>query len=93
MLSYQINYLLKKNAIAVDFEELDFQIKTHPTYPSLHAITGVLDHFNIENLTVDSFVNSESYKQIFHTFIAQLITYLKLDFGLVNKYNISSCEE
>ena len=26
-------------------DELEFQLLSHPSYPSLHAVTGVLDHF------------------------------------------------
>ena len=46
-LSLIVKKLLSKNAISFDKKELDFQIQSHPSYPSLHAITGVLDHFNI----------------------------------------------
>jgi hypothetical protein len=41
--------LLRKNGIRANEPELEFQPLSHPSYPSLHSITGVLDHFAIEN--------------------------------------------
>lgn len=67
-----IQSLLHKNKISIDREELKLQIKSHPSYPSLHAITGVLDHFGIENMALDIPQNEEIYKQLPKYFIAQL---------------------
>ncbi|MDC1162282.1 vitamin K epoxide reductase family protein [Tenacibaculum sp.] len=67
-----VQKLLKKNQIYFDKEELSFQIKSHPSYPSLHAITGVLDHFNIENIAAQIPINSQTIKQLPHYFIAQI---------------------
>lgn len=67
-----VQKLLKKNSISFDKEELAFQIQSHPSYPSLHAITGVLDHFNIENVAADVPVNSETLSQLPDCFIAQI---------------------
>ncbi|TDQ23955.1 vitamin K epoxide reductase family protein [Tenacibaculum caenipelagi] len=67
-----VQKLLKKNKIPFDKEELAFQIQSHPSYPSLHAITGVLDHFNIENVAADVPVNSETLSQLPNCFIAQI---------------------
>ena len=39
--------LLVKNQINIHHDELKFQLASHPSYPSLHAIVGVLDHFSI----------------------------------------------
>lgn len=63
---------LKKNAILFDKEELIFQIQSHPSYPSLHAITGVLDHFNIENIAAQVPVEKETLISLPNTFIAQI---------------------
>lgn len=71
-LSYQVQQLLKGNKLSIDFDELSFQIKSHPTYPSLHAVTGVLDHFNIENLALDIPTTSDTLKQLPKTFLAQI---------------------
>lgn len=67
-----VQKLLKKNSISFDKEELAFQIQSHPSYPSLHAITGVLDHFNIENVAADVPANSETLLQLPECFIAQI---------------------
>lgn len=69
-----VNRLLKQHQISFDKEELSFQIQSHPSYPSLHAITGVLDHFNIENVAADVPVNAETLLQLPHSFIAQINT-------------------
>ncbi|MFD2566429.1 vitamin K epoxide reductase family protein [Pseudotenacibaculum haliotis] len=64
--------LLRKNSIPFDKEELSFQIESHPSYPSLHSITGVLDHFNIENVAAKVPVNTEVLNQLPNSFIAQV---------------------
>ncbi|WP_198553773.1 vitamin K epoxide reductase family protein [Tenacibaculum sp. Bg11-29] len=69
-----VQRLLKKNQISFDKEELSFQIQSHPSYPSLYAITGVLDHFNIENVAADVPVNTETLLQLPNCFIAQINT-------------------
>lgn len=69
-----VEHLLKMNAISYNREELAFQIQSHPSYPSLHSITGVLDHFNIENLAAEVPVCGETLDQLPDTFIAQIST-------------------
>jgi len=64
--------LLQNNAIPFDKEEFAFQIQSHPSYPSLHSITGVLDHFNIENVAAKVPVNNETLDQLPNCFIAQI---------------------
>lgn len=66
------NLLLQKNKIPFDKEELSFQIQSHPSYPSLHAITGVFDHFNIENIAARVPVDHDTLIQLPDCFIAQL---------------------
>lgn len=48
-----LKLLLKKSDIKVDEGEFEFQLLSHPSYPSLHSITGVLDHFNIKNYALE----------------------------------------
>lgn len=43
---------LKREHFKVDFKELKFQLLSHPSYPSLHAITGVLTHFGIDHMAL-----------------------------------------
>ncbi len=69
-----VQKLLKKNKISFDSEELSFQIQSHPSYPSLHAITGVMDHFNIENIAAEIPVDKETLVQLPDSFIAQITT-------------------
>ncbi len=64
--------LIIKNNIRVLKEELEFQLSSHPSYPSLHALTGVLDHFNIPNLALRLSVNKETFKKLPAFFIANM---------------------
>lgn len=73
-LSNLVYLLLKKSSIKIDKDELIFQIKSHPSYPSLHSITGVFDHFNIENLAVKVPVEKSVLEELPDSFIAQLNT-------------------
>lgn len=82
---YQVQLLLSRNKISFDKEELSFQIQSHPSYPSLHEITGVLDHFNIDNLALDVLANNEVLEKIPTTFLAQLTTDKGQDFAIVSK--------
>jgi ABC-type bacteriocin/lantibiotic exporter with double-glycine peptidase domain len=45
------NYL-KAEKINLDKEEFNFQLETHPEYPSLLAYNDALNFFNISNITV-----------------------------------------
>ena len=80
-----VQLLLKNNGINYDKSELDFQIQSHPSYPSLHAITGVLDHFNIENIAADVPANIETLSQLPDCFLAQVNTDKGLDLVIVSK--------
>lgn len=84
-LSYQIKLLLKLNKVTIDFEELYFQIQSHPTYPSLHAVTGVLDHFNIANLALDIPQNPETLQQLPSAFLAQVEIDKQKEFVVIKK--------
>lgn len=47
------NYLfqyLEKEKISIDKEEFEFQVQSHPDYPSLLAISDTLSFFNIANI-------------------------------------------
>ncbi len=73
-LSLIVQKLLSYNGIVYDKKELAFQIQSHPSYPSLHAITGVLDHFNIENIAAEVPTDSQTLQQLPDSFIAQVST-------------------
>lgn len=84
-LSFLVQSLLQKNKINIDSEELDFQIQSHPSYPSLHAITGVLNHFDVENIAIRVPVDKETLEQLPNSFIAQLNVDGVTDFALIIK--------
>lgn len=69
---YIIHQFLRKNDFAIDPNELNFQFLSHPSYPSLHSITGVLSHFNIENVAIRVPVNSETLLELPKCFLAEL---------------------
>ena len=91
-LYYHVQQLLTYNTIALDQKELAFQIQSHPSYPSLHAVTGVLDHFNVDNIALDVPVNQETLVQLPKSFLAQVKTKQGEQFAVVvNKglyYNV-----
>lgn len=63
---------LKKNHIYINWEELKLQLLSHPSYPSLHALTGVLDHFNIPNAALRLPCNLEILEDLPTDFLAVL---------------------
>lgn len=80
-----VESLLRKNNIAFDKKELFLQIQSHPSYPSLHSITGVLDHLNIENVAANVSVNMDTLAELPATFIAQVNTEKGTDLVLVSR--------
>ncbi|MFK5878307.1 MAG: vitamin K epoxide reductase family protein [Flavobacteriaceae bacterium] len=89
-LTYLVQQLLAHNKIDFDKEELVFQIQSHPSYPSLHAITGVLSHFNIDNVALTIPVDKGILEQLPNTFLAQIKTESNKEFVVVKK-SISNC--
>ncbi len=71
-LVYLLKNLLKQQKIKINSDELSFQILSHPTYPSLHAITGVLDHFGIENTALRIPVSNETLQYLEGSFLVQV---------------------
>jgi len=55
-MNQQLYLLLKKlthkNNINLHQEELKLQLLSHPSYPSLHSVTGALHHFGVPNVAV-----------------------------------------
>jgi len=82
---YQVQQLLSRNKIVFDKEELSFQIQSHPSYPSIHAVTGVLDHFNIDNLALDVPSTKEVFLQLPTDFLGQIKTDKGDDFAIITK--------
>lgn len=67
-----VGKLLQTNRIAFDKTELAFQIQSHPSYPSLHSVTGVLDHFKVENIAATVPASKTTLDQLPDSFMAQL---------------------
>ncbi|MGY0392301.1 hypothetical protein ACW5R3_07090 [Bizionia sp. KMM 8389] len=62
---YQILFqFLQNKKIKINSEELKLQLLGHPSYPSLHAVTGVLSHFNINNVAIQVPVTAEILTQL-----------------------------
>ena len=68
---YALDQLLKNSGIAYDSKELALQIQGHPSFPSLRAITGVLDHFNIDHVPARIPKDKSALVQLPNQFIAQ----------------------
>ncbi len=68
-LFYILKTFLRKQELKTDFDELEFQLLSHPSYPSLHSVTGVLNHFGIDNLALKVPVDRNILKQLPKTFI------------------------
>ncbi len=84
-LLYLVQLLLKKNNISFDKDELFFQIQSHPSYPSLHAVTGVLDHFGIENVAAEVFVDANTLHQLPDCFLGQIDASKEKDLVIIEK--------
>jgi uncharacterized membrane protein len=79
--------LLRKNKIRVNEEELEFQLLSHPSYPGLHAITGVLDHFYIENSALEVPKSIETLDLLPESFLAIIKDKEYNGFVFVDKQN------
>ncbi len=84
--SYVLSKFLLFNNIEIDKKELEFQFESHPSYPSLHAITGVLNHFNIENLAIKVPRGIETLSELPDSFIAYITKKQEEHFVLAIKY-------
>jgi len=86
-LLFLLKRLLTKNRITVNEDELRLQLFGHPSYPSLHSITGVLDHFNISNLAIEIPKSEENISFLPDHFIAHIDDKEGDRFVLIDKLN------
>src|ERR1035437_3617775 len=86
---YLLKILLRENNIRVNEEELEFQILSHPSYPSLHAITGVLDHFAIKNYALEVPENIETLDLLPLSFLAFIKGDENNGLALITKHGLS----
>ncbi|MDQ1772501.1 thioredoxin domain-containing protein [Labilibaculum sp. A4] len=84
-LFFLLKELLTKNSIKVNNEELKLQLFGHPSYPSLHSLTGVLDHFNIPNLAIEIPKTEENIALLPDYFIAHIENNGSDNFALISK--------
>ncbi|MFV0572964.1 MAG: vitamin K epoxide reductase family protein [Xanthomarina gelatinilytica] len=76
---------MKRNKVKVLSRELNIQLLSHPSYPSLHSVTGVLDHFNIENFALELPKNVDVLNQLPDTFFAVLSINGQNQYAVINK--------
>ncbi len=62
--------LLKREGYRVNSTELEFQLLSHPSYPSLHSLTGVLNHFSFDNTALKLPCTLEILNELPKNFIA-----------------------
>ncbi|MEM1259080.1 MAG: vitamin K epoxide reductase family protein, partial [Bacteroidota bacterium] len=91
-LSLLLKTLLLKNNYRLDFKELEFQLLSHPSYPSLYAVTSVLEHFGVENLALEVPTDMQTLQQLPVTFLSvtnsrELVLVEKLDSGVKLTFN------
>jgi len=84
-LHFLLKTILKIEGYAINFEELKLQLLSHPSYPSLHSVTGVLDHFCIDNLALEVPKNRETLFQLPDNFISIVSEENNQDFVVVNQ--------
>lgn len=64
--------LIIQHNIRINQAELKLQLLSHPSYPSLHSLTGVLNHLNINNLALRVPTDHETLSQLPTCFIANI---------------------
>lgn len=64
--------LISKHHIKIPSNELTFQISSHPSFPSLHAVTGVLQHFGVESMSLRIPQNEDALAHLEGYFMAQV---------------------
>lgn len=83
-LYYILNVYLNNNDIHISEEELKLQLLSHPSYPSLHSITGVFNHFGVENMALEVPKNRETLLQLPINFISVIIE--KNEFVIITQH-------
>ncbi len=64
---------IRLSAYSIDKAEAEYQLLSSPHYPSLRAITGVLDHFAIEHIAADIPRSADTLAQLPSCFMAHLL--------------------
>ncbi len=89
-LFFLLKTFLKATDSPVNWEELKFQLLSHPSFPSLHAVTGVLTHLGIDNLALEVPKDIETLEHMPPIFISltnntefMLVTKVEADFEVL----------
>ena len=102
-LVYLIEKFLDSNKYLLNPEEVKLQLLSHPSFPSLHSITGLLDHFGIENLALEVSKDLATLKELPEVFITTTVhgeyvlannheDRIRILYGNENRKNISIAE-
>lgn len=73
-MSLNLYFLIKKFLDNLNYQlnndELKLQLLSHPSYPSLHSVTGLLNHFSIENLALEVPKDFETLQELPEIFLS-----------------------
>lgn len=69
-LFFIVKNFLRKEDFKVNLKELKLQLLSHPSYPSLHSVTGVLSHLGIDNLALEVPIDMYTLEQTPNNFIS-----------------------
>lgn len=64
-----VQTFLQREKYKINSDELNLQLLSHPSYPSLHSITSVLNHFKIEGIALELPRTSDILLQLPNNFI------------------------
>ncbi|MCG8332199.1 MAG: thioredoxin domain-containing protein, partial [Chitinophagales bacterium] len=67
-----LRQLLLLNDFQVDKEELQLQLLSHPSFPSLYSLAEVLQHFGIDHVAVSLPTTTNTLEQLPDSFIANI---------------------
>lgn len=69
-LYFLIKRFLVNQNYPINSEELKLQLLSHPSYPSLHSVTGLLNHLGIENIALEVPKDIETLKELPDIFLS-----------------------
>ena len=67
-----LHQLLILNTFQLDKEELQLQLLSHPSFPSLYSLAEVLQHFGIDHVAVSLPTTTNTLEQLPDSFIANI---------------------
>lgn len=64
---------IRINGYSIDKTEVEYQFKSSPYFPSLRAMTGILDHFAITHIAAEVARDEDTISQLPTSFMAHLV--------------------